>query len=222
MSIFFSKKIFLDEEELAENLRKARQEKKLKLEEVAKKLNINIKYLKALEKGAYNDLPEGIYGKNFLREYTIILGLNYNELLKQYNKERNLNKEKKINIFSNQVVKKWYFVSIPKIIKNLSIIIVVILCFFYLNYALKKIYSIPELNIISPQENFITNDNQVIISGQTEPEVKILINNEQVLIDSQGNFNKTISLNKGINEITITAEKKFGKINIIKRHIMVK
>ena len=74
MNLFKSNKIYLDSETVSEQLRSSRQAKKLKLSFIAKKLNINEKYLAALEKGEYKELPHGVYGKNFLREYALFLG----------------------------------------------------------------------------------------------------------------------------------------------------
>ncbi|MFZ1321319.1 MAG: helix-turn-helix domain-containing protein, partial [Ignavibacteria bacterium] len=67
---FFNKTpILLDEETLAEQLRRRRQASGLKLEEASKRLKIKVAYLDALEKGRYDLLPSGVYGRNFLREY---------------------------------------------------------------------------------------------------------------------------------------------------------
>ncbi len=90
MNQFRTNRIFLDSETVAEQLRSARQEKKLKIEDAAQKLNISRKYLEALEKGDFGKLPAGIYGKNFLREYSVFLGLDYNELEKIFQKEADI------------------------------------------------------------------------------------------------------------------------------------
>ena len=76
---FKSNKILLDSETVAERLRGARQAKNIKLEEAAKKLNISYKYLRALERGEYDKLPAGVYGKNFLREYAFFFGFSHVE-----------------------------------------------------------------------------------------------------------------------------------------------
>ena len=120
MNIFKSNKIYLDGETVAEQLRSARQAKNLQLKQVAKKLNINYNYLKALEKGEYNKLPHGVYGKNFLREYALFLGLDYGRLGKDYEAEINVAEPKKPReLFSKQVIKGRYLWAWPKIIKNI-------------------------------------------------------------------------------------------------------
>ncbi|MFH1582819.1 MAG: helix-turn-helix transcriptional regulator, partial [Candidatus Falkowbacteria bacterium] len=106
MNIFKSNKIYLDSELVSEQLRSARQAKKIKLSLIAKKLNINEKYLEALEKGEYEKLPHGVYGKNFLREYALFLGLDYKKLAADYETEINIVEPKRQKeLFSKQVIK---------------------------------------------------------------------------------------------------------------------
>jgi transcriptional regulator with XRE-family HTH domain len=220
---FQSNKIFLDSETVAEQLRSARQSKGLKIEDVAQKLNISKKYLEALEKGNLNELPTGVYGKNFLREYSLFLGLDYNELINTYQKELDIGgKSPQKELFSRQVAKVRYFLTTPKIIKNFIIAIVVIVCFAYLGFAIKKIISPPYLFVENPYENLITNDKTISINGIAEAESQILINGKHVLSDATGRFAETVNLKDGINIITITAKKKYGRENTVNRQILVK
>lgn len=223
MSLFKTNKIFLDSETVAEQLRSARQSKNLKLKKVAKELNINYKYLKALEKGEYEKLPEGIYGKSFFREYVLFLGLNYNELVKTYLIEKSIFEPGgQKQLFSKQIVKSKYFWAIPKIIKNIIIASIIAICFLYLGYRLNKVITPPTLFIDNPPEFLITKEYSVQISGKTESEAKVVINNEPILSDANGNFAKVVNLKNGINTINITAYKKYSKSNTVIRQILVK
>ncbi|PIT95472.1 hypothetical protein CO116_01450 [Candidatus Falkowbacteria bacterium CG_4_9_14_3_um_filter_38_19] len=223
MNSFVSNKLFLDNETVAEQLRRARQDKKIKLKQVAKKLNINEKYLASLEKGEYDKLPRGVYGKNFLREYANWLGLDYQELAKAYNGELNIYQPQGAKeLFAKQVVKKQYLWAIPKITRNILIIAIVAICFVYLGWRFNKIISPPDLLIYSPVENLITVQSTVEVLGKTEAEAQIIINNEIVLSDTSGNFSKTVSLKDGLNNISITASKKYGRSKTITRQILVK
>ncbi len=223
MNQFKSNKIFLDSETIAEQLRSTRQEKKLKIEDISRKLNISKKYLEALEKGKFNELPTGVYGKNFLREYSTFLGLNYSEIEKIFNKE--IDVEKKAHhkeLFSRQVAKIRYFLAAPKIIKNLIIAVVIITCFSYLGVAMKKIVAPPNLIVENPYEKIITSDKSIDIIGITEAETQVSINGDSVFSDINGRFTEKINLKTGVNIITITAQKKYGQKNTIERQILVK
>ena len=223
MNQFRTNRIFLDSETVAEQLRSARQEKKIKIEDAARKLNISQKYLKALEKGDFDKLPTGVYGKNFLREYSLFLGLDYKELGEIFQKEADLMENSPQNkLFSRQIAKMRYFLAMPKIIKNLIISIVVIICFVYLALAVKEIISPPYLFIENPQENLVTKEKIINITGVAETEAQIIINGRQTLSDSEGRFAQIVTLKNGINIITITAKKRYGREAVIKRQVLVK
>ena len=223
MISFKSSKIFLDSETVAEQLHQARQAKKLKLKPVAQKLKINYRYLKALEKGDYQKLPDGIYGKNFLREYAQFLGLDYQSLLAAYDLEKKfLTAGQQQQLFSRKIVKKRYLLIFPKLVKNLLIALVIIVCFIYLGFRVSKILASPILFIYQPAENLITTKNIIEVTGKTEKEVKITINDEAILTDTNGNFSKIINLKNGLNLINITASKKYGHEKTITRQVLVK
>jgi cytoskeletal protein RodZ len=223
MKFFKTNKIYLDSETVSEQLRSARQAKNLKLKEVSKKLNIGEKYLTALEKGEYEKLPHGVYGKNFLREYAVFLGLDYKKLALDFEAEINiLEPKRQKEIFSKQVIKKRYLLAMPKIIRNILISLIILICFIYLGYRINKIISPPLLIIDNPELNLITDQTSILVSGKTETEANLIINGETALSDKSGNFSKLISLKNGLNIITITANKKYGRNNTIIRQVLVK
>ncbi|MFH1522827.1 MAG: helix-turn-helix domain-containing protein [Patescibacteria group bacterium] len=230
MKLFKKNKIFSEIDFIAEELRYARQAKKLSLQEISKKLNINYKYLNAFEKGDLGELPAGLYGKNFLKEYALFLGLNYEEILKIYEgsilvnstkSTKNTGKRRNREIFSKQIIKGNKFLIAPKIVKGFFIVTLASICFIYLGICLNRIISPPELYIIGLQDNLVTSNNFVIVSGITEPEAQVIINGELILIDSADSFNKRVNLKSGINTITITAKKKYSREKIIKKQILV-
>jgi len=225
MNEFRPTKILSASEIVAEELRRRRQEKDLKLKDIAQKLNIKYEYLEALESGEYNKLPAGVYGKNFLREYAAYLGLDYKKLAKELAADRNINeagggKE----IFSQQIAKKYNFLVVPKIVKSFVIIVVVFALFVYLGFCLKKIISPPILEIIEPLDNSVTSNNFTVVFGKTEPEAQVEVNGEPVALSSgekESFFTEKINLKSGLNIITITAKKKYGRGAVLYRQILV-
>lgn len=220
--LFTRNKIKEDEETLAEKLRTAREEKKITIELAAQKLTINQEYLSALENGDYARLPAGVYGKTYLKKYSAYLGLSWPPLEEKYNKEKKiLNKESK-DVFAKRKIDKRELLVFPKIIKNILIIFFVVTLFFYLGYYLKNSFSQPKINITSPIDNLVTENNSVEIIGQTERRTQVTINNKQILKDEKGNFQETIELKKGLNLITISAQNKYSRKKIIEKQILVK
>jgi cytoskeletal protein RodZ len=61
--------------EISHYLLRVRQEKSIRIEEVAAKTHIRDTFLKALEAGHFEELPEPVYVQGFIRRYADALGL---------------------------------------------------------------------------------------------------------------------------------------------------
>ncbi len=61
--------------EISNYLLQVRQEKSIRIEEVAAKTHIRLAFLKALEAGEFEELPEPVYVQGFIRRYADVLGL---------------------------------------------------------------------------------------------------------------------------------------------------
>lgn len=216
-------KIASDYDLFGQQLRQARQEKKLSLAEIADKLQINARYLSALEDGRFSQLPAGIYGKKFLHEYARFLGVDGAEALAaQENFRPNGRGENRPQLFSVKKPRLHYFFTLPKVAKNTLIALVLLACLSYLGLCFKRVTSPPPLAVKSPAENLVTSGNILNISGTAEPEAKVMINGEPVLADASGNFAKEINLKTGLNTIIITAQKQYSRKNTVTRQVMVR
>lgn len=67
----------------AEELKEARESKKITLNQIANKTKIDIKFLQAIEEAKFSVLPE-LYIRAFIKEYAHIVGLNPDEIIKKF------------------------------------------------------------------------------------------------------------------------------------------
>jgi len=72
---------------VGDNLRKAREEKNITLEEVSEKLKIKVAQLKAIENNEIDKLPGKIYGIGFVKVYANYLELDSKEIVSRFKKE---------------------------------------------------------------------------------------------------------------------------------------
>lgn len=222
MSFFERTPILLDGETVAEQLRRARQAKELKLEDVARRLKIRFSYLNALEKGDYHILPQGVYRLNFLREYGHFLGLDSQRLIQQFDRETKVKTASEGQLFDRQVVSKRHLVALPHLVRNAIIGVLIVGCLVYVGLLLQRIFKPPFLVINYPPDNFITSETKLVITGQSEPETEIKINGEAVLADNQGVFEREIYLQTGFNTIVVSSEKKYSREAVITKQVLVK
>jgi cytoskeletal protein RodZ len=222
MSFFQRSPIFLDEATVAEQLRKARQAKNITLAEAAKRLKIRAYYLEALEKAQYHSLPTGVYGRNFVREYAVFLGLDSRRLLAQFGRETNYKPSSDKDLFERKIVSRSSLIVLPQLLRNAIIGFLITACLVYLIFLLQRIFEPPMLVISYPPDNFTTSDINLVIQGQSEPETDIKINGQNVLADNQGNFEREVYLQQGINVIIVTSEKKYSRTATVTKQVLVK
>jgi transcriptional regulator with XRE-family HTH domain len=202
-------------------LKELRKNKNVTLDMLAKKTKLSKKYLKALEECRFDDLPQAlIYQKNFLKSYVTALGLDPEPFLKQYTEEEITKKE--INSHPRKEIKQYPFSNLPLLIKSIGIALIVISVTFYLGLQVKNILEPPPLTIYSPKDGFITSEHAVTVQGKTKKENTITINGQHIVNNENGEFKEDISLNPGLNNIIITAQKKHGKTTKDTRHVIFK
>jgi cytoskeletal protein RodZ len=215
----FTPKKLAPEETVGEILRQRRHYRNLKIMTVAQALNIRADYLIALEEERFDKLPAGLYGKNFLKEYAIFLGLKPQELLRSWQTQTDNNAP--ADPFSQKIVKKRKFIIFPKIIRNFLIISAILICFLYLIFYFRNVVAPPDLTIIQPAANLRTASNILIVNGWTDPEAEVKINNETILSNNNGYFSQTVNLKPGLNSLVITSQKKYSQEKIVTREILV-
>ena len=218
MVSFIPKKIKTDS--LGEELRTARRNKNIHINEAARRLNIRKDYLLALEADDFEALPSGLCGKNFLKRYATFLGLSpieINRLLAGAERTKTSDP----NPFSQKIIDQKKFIIFPKIARNLLLSLAILACFLYLIFYFNNIFSPPELAVSQPDRNILVKESSILVIGQSETEAEVKINGELILMDEDGNFSKLINLKKGVNPLEISAKKKYSRENLIIRQVLV-
>ena len=75
------------------------------------------------------------------------------------------------------------------------------------------------LEVTSPVNGATVSDPILVVSGKTEPNAEVFINESELTADSQGNFSTTITFEEGENVVVITASDDDG--NYAERELTV-
>lgn len=205
-----------------EKLYEERIRKGLSLEEVAKATKIRSSFLLAIEKGEYKKLPSGTYAHGFVRNYARFLGLPENELLALFKRE--YDEEKFIKVLPDGFARKDDFpinkIKVAQTFKILILIFVILVAYIIFQYR-AAIFN-PSLTVSVPFENSVVYSQTVTVTGKTDSNSTVFINNETASLDKEGNFTKKINVFPGKAKITIKAVNNFNKTTILERHIEVK
>ncbi|MFC1612485.1 helix-turn-helix domain-containing protein [Patescibacteria group bacterium] len=211
----FKKRIILEKNNVYRELQNIRRKNGITLETMQKETKIPIKHLKALEEGSTKLLPDIIYTKNIIKKYLSFFNVDAGPFITGLNLER---KEKES---PEKPLDKKTLVVIPRIIKSVVIIFFTLALIVYLGLSISKIFKPPSIIITSPIDGKVTSKSIISVEGSTERGTKLFINNEQVLLDQDSNFNKEINLQKGLNLIKISGVNRYSKENVIWRNVIL-
>ena len=81
----------------------------------------------------------------------------------------------------------------------------------YLVFQYKSFTALPNLEIDSPQDGETITQQVLTVSGLTETEATIKVNNQPALVDDVGKFSAKIEVFEGTEEIIIKATSRSGK-----------
>lgn len=216
---FIGRKINTVNETIGERLRASREKEGLSLENISASINVRKDYLKALEENNYQALPEGLYKENFLKKYSEFLGMDWKKIKKEF---RQTTREKGVKLdFSPKKIKKTELLIFPKIFRNILAGLIITAFFIYIGFYIKTNISPPNIQIIEPVDDLITDNNSLTVIGRADTKAQITINGISVLSNESGIFEQEISLKEGVNTITITARKKYGPKKTIQKQVLV-
>ncbi len=203
---------------VAEILRNAREAKFFSLDVAARALGVAKKYLEAIEDGNYNLLPGELYTKNFIRNYANFVKLNPQEIIEEYLKERKDCETKKCQL-PPQVceIKRW---DTPRYLQLGASVIIGAGLIYYLGAQIGGIFAAPPLTLANPAEGLVSAVPVLEVKGQTSPESRVQVNGVEKMSNAEGYFSETISLNPGVNKITVTSVKKHSRASTVLRNVV--
>ena len=145
---------------LPDRLAAARERKGVDLIRAERDTKIRVRYLSALERGDYPDLPGAVYTKGFLRNYALYLGLDPEDVLRQWRRERGEQTAPEAVIVPPRPLEEpsrpLHFS--PSIVVAAMLTVGVVLFFVYLGSQLLRYSKPPELTVTNPAAAVLTVD----------------------------------------------------------------
>jgi cytoskeletal protein RodZ len=197
---------------LGEKLSRARKRKGVDLIEAELATKIRAKYLEALENEDFDLLPNDIYVKGFLSTYSRYLGLDPDKIQGLYAQLRSTSKESTDeNFVTGRVVKEKTLIVTPKLVILSLGVLFCISAVIYIVFQVMSFASVPKLEVFSPSKDSVVEEEAVKVSGKTDIGVELKVNKEPIAVSSNGDFEREVTLQKGLNTIVITATNKANK-----------
>lgn len=200
---------------LPEQLYTARERKGVDLYRAERDTKIRARYLGALERGDYKELPGAVYTKGFLRNYALYLGLDPEEVLDQWRHERGDGKEQPPAIVVPRPIaapRKGLTFS-PSLVV-FALLTVIILAFgAYLAVQVLRFNKPPTISVTQPASAVVDVDDTTTsytLEGVTLPGATVSIATPgrdpyQVTATSDGRWAAAVDLRRGRNQFDVNA-----------------
>lgn len=200
-------------QKLGEVLRAAREARAVDVARVERDTKIRARYVEALERGEYRDLPGAVYTKGFLRNYGQYLGLDPEYLIDLYRLETRTPSLEQPTVPSPPRPigrRRRGFVVEPGVIVAVILTIVVGALIAYFGYEFVTFARTPDLRITAPAGDIGSwTEDTYTVQGMTARNARIdisgLTENPSVVADDDGHFEVTVGLVPGSNVMNISA-----------------
>jgi cytoskeletal protein RodZ len=192
---------------VGEIIRSERQKKELSLERLSQLTKIDIKYLEAIEKSDYGSLPSETFIKGFIRNISLRIDRNPDELIALFRRDY---KQKELIVTNQKIpVKKSRAVFEPN--KFYPFFVGGVLFLLYLGFQFRAILTPPKLEITLPEPNSIS-VSPIEVSGTTSVDSTISVGDDvKIRPDELGVFSAKLSLPLGETELVVKATNRFGR-----------
>ena len=202
---------------LGEALKETRLKKRYSRERLEKETKIKKEFIKAIEDENWEVLPEFPVLTGFVKNIATVLKINLNQTVAFLRRDY---PPKSLRINPKPDVANKFSWS-PRLTFLAGIITVSLFILGYLVFQYLKFITPPNLTVINPKEEQVVNQLILEVTGKTNPEATIKVNNQPALVDEEGNFTTEIEIFEGTGEVVVKAISRSGKETTVSRKIKV-
>jgi cytoskeletal protein RodZ len=203
-------------------LRTARENKKFTVEDVYKFIRIHPRFINALEEGDYSVFSNKVHAKGFLKIYADLLGLDVDQTLAFWRREYEtfFDKKQAKKSFSMKNLRPEKLAITSGFLLGAFSVVLVIGFFSYLFYQYKSYTGAPKLEVFAPQNSIIVSSDLLDVTGKTDTDSVVLINNQKVVLNIDGTFATSLKINEGANTLSILSVNRLGKETEVVRTVI--
>jgi cytoskeletal protein RodZ len=182
---------------------------------------IQKRYLEALERGRYDELPEPMYTRNFLRAYARALGADEAYFLELYEEEVGQTDLLGPHRLPRMRVRKGRFFVLSRVTAALALALPAVVIVAYLLWQTSSLLRPPEVVITEPSDGSAVQTALLHVEGYvTDDDVTVMVNEETVVIDESLHFSTEVDLTRGLNIVTVRAKRRYSREAIIYRRVV--
>jgi len=197
-------------------LKDARAKKRYSVARLERITKIRTDYIRAIEEENWNSLPERPVVAGFVNSIAQSLAVDQKQAAALFRRDYPP-KKLRVNPKPDLLNK---FVWSPRLTFLVGIFTIIIAVLGYLTFQYLNFIRPPNLEINRPLENQVIEESTIEVAGTTHPDASVVVNNQPVIVEEDGNFLTEVEIYEGTNEIVITAKSRSGKETMVRRKII--
>ena len=198
-----------------EIIKEARVKKKYSRARLESETKIKKEFIEALEQEDWARLPEYPVVSGFVKNIADALSLDRSRITAVLRRDY---PPKPLDVNPRPDVTNKFIWS-PRLTFILGVFIVIVVILGYLSLQYSRFVRPPDLEVFKPTDGQVVSDKKVIVSGKTNPDATVKINNQPILISEEGDFEAEIEISANTQEIEIHSVSRSGKGTVIRRKI---
>lgn len=194
-----------------------RYKKAYTIENLASIVSVDPNYIKSIELDNYNKIIPNKEIKSILKKLCYALNLKYYKILNLYEKEKfdHINiyykKDHIKNLINNTSINN-------QTIRGMVLFLGAFLIVSYISYQIYFFVRIPKVSLSNSNEIEYVENEEYYLKGSTDPNSQLTLNGQRVKINTDGDFDFKLNLNKGVNIFKFVVSKNNrSKVTILKR-----
>ena len=171
-------------------IKNARAKKKYSREKLEKETKIKRGFIEAIEREDWKNLPERPVVAGFVKNIAQVLGIDRKQVVARFRRDYPT-KELVVNPKPDAINRfRWS----PRLTFITAIVVVVFLILSYLGIQYYHFVTPPKLEVYEPLQEQIVTGIELKVSGITDPESSVLVNNQPALVEENGKFTVEIEI----------------------------
>lgn len=199
-------------------LKEARAKKHYSLKKVEEETKIKREFIEGIEREKWSDLPDFPVVSGFVKSLASFLKVNEKVALAILRRDY---PPRPVNINPKPDVGDEFRWS-PRLTFLAGVGVVVVVILGYLAFQYFRFVSPPALAVDQPKEGQIVSQRTLLVSGRTDTDSTVLVNNQPTVVDENGNFTVTIEITPTTSEIVVKATSRSGRQSLVSRKIVPK
>ena len=197
----------------------ARRVRKLSLNEISRELKIPAHHLQALEEGDLSVFPAEVYARGAFVQYADFLGVRaeatqhaFLRVLSGAREYVPLRVHRPRSWLASKITPRWILAGV---LLGIGLIVG-----SYIVWQVQSFLQLPEITLIEPDTQVMAGSSATV-RGVAEANARVTVNDEAVLLDSDGSFYTTLTLHPGINVLRVEAVNAAGRTRVIEQPLLM-